>query len=74
MTTGPGTTAAELTDAAAEALAEAAFRTGELGTAERLYREALAAAQATAGSERGAESAGDGDRPGGEGLGLLGFV
>ena len=45
MTSGPGTTIAELCAAAEEALAEAAFRTGELSDAERLFGEALTMAE-----------------------------
>jgi tetratricopeptide (TPR) repeat protein len=41
MTTGPGRTIAKLCAAAEEALAEAAFRTGEFSDVERLFREAL---------------------------------
>ena len=44
MTTGPGRTARDLCAVADEALAEAAFRTGEFTGAERLFGEARAAA------------------------------
>jgi tetratricopeptide (TPR) repeat protein len=44
MTTGPEETARRLCAAAGEALAEAAFRTGEFTEAERLFGEARAAA------------------------------
>ena len=45
MTTGPGRTIGELCAAAEEGLAEAAFRTGEFGYAERLFGEALSMAE-----------------------------
>jgi hypothetical protein len=45
MTTGPGRTIGEVCAAAEEALAEAAFRTGEFSDAERLFGEALSMAE-----------------------------
>ncbi len=45
MTTGPGRAARDLCTAAGEALAEAAFRTGEFAGAERLFAAARAVAE-----------------------------
>jgi tetratricopeptide (TPR) repeat protein len=45
MTTGPGRTIGELCAAAEEALAEAAFRTGEFTDTQRLFGEALTMAE-----------------------------
>jgi len=68
-------TADERLGAAAEALAEAAFRTGEFDAAERLFGEALTAARATTGSEPGSASGSDGHRAAqARALGGLGLV